>query len=89
MKMPSHPFCDVLLLDEDDDEEEDDMFFLLLCLAASSEETVPRASYHVRDRIEWDAHVAELSLEDNAFSSLYRMELVSFNKLCSLLKLCL
>ena len=64
MKMPSHPFCDLLLLDS----EEEDMFFVLLCVAAGSEETVPRASYHVRDRIEWDAHVAELSLEENAFS---------------------
>ena len=71
-----------LLMDDDDDEEDEEMTFLLLSAAADSSKR--RHSYYVRDRIEWDAHVAELEQEpEGAFYECYRMEPESFTKLCS------
>lgn len=76
-------FCD----DEDDDSDEDAIPFLLLLRAAAtkSKNSAPRAFFYVRDRLEWETHVAGLLLEAGAFLRLYRMQHSSFLKLCSLL----
>jgi hypothetical protein len=80
-----HPWH--FLSDDDDEEEEDeDMTMLLLCAAAIAEHSDTRASFYVRDRLEWEVHVTELLEEDHlAFYQLYRMQHASFMKLCSLI----
>ena len=90
------------LLDDDDDEEYDeDDIALFLLIEAYSEYTSSeirrvsgkaqcrqhRESYYVRERLEWDAHVAQLAEEGpHAFSRLYRIEPDSFAKLCTIIR---
>ena len=63
----------------------DDEIMLLLFAAATGDDH-PRPSFYVRDRLEWDTHVAKLFNEGpHSFSQLYCMEYGSFVKLCSLL----
>jgi hypothetical protein len=70
--------------DVDDEEEGTEEFLQLLVTAAASNEE--RVLYHVRDRMVWNEHVADL-LEEGplAFTQYYRMSLESFNRLCLLL----
>jgi hypothetical protein len=71
------------LMDDDEDDEEDDA--LLVMILASVPLEKKRASFHVRDRLEWDRHVAQLENEGpRAFLALYRMDHQSITKLCSL-----
>jgi hypothetical protein len=50
------------LMDDDEDDEEDDT--LLVMILASVPLEKKRAFFHVRDRLEWDRHVAQLQNED-------------------------
>lgn len=82
----SSSFYDFLMDDDDDDEDDQHrstiLLLLLACLAAQY--STPRPQFYVRNRLEWNAHVAELHQESpQAFRQLYRMSLQSFNKLCS------
>ena len=68
----------------DDDEFEHHQGVLLIFLAALRPSGTVRERFYVRNRIEWDDHVAELQMESpQAFSQLYRMNLRTFNELCS------
>jgi len=72
------------LMEDDSDDEDQQRVKLLIFLAAISNDYTSRKTYYVRDRIEWDAHVAKLNFESpKAFLQMYRMDLASFNKLCS------
>jgi DDE superfamily endonuclease len=71
------------LMDDDEDGEEDDS--LLVMILASVPLEKKRASFYVRNRLEWDSHVAQLEQEGPyACLAMYRMDLQSFTKLCSL-----
>ena len=73
-----------LLFDDDDDEDDLHDTGILFVLLYLSQKGAPRMSYHVRDRIEWGRHVEVLGRESPlAFQKVYRMNLVSFNKLCA------
>jgi hypothetical protein len=81
-----------LLIDDESEEDEEDAFVVALASAAVasslSDDTTPRKrqrpSFFVRDRIEWDLHVAELIDEGpHAFPRMYRMSHEAFVKLCS------
>ena len=87
-------FFQRLVEDDDDDEDDDDIALFSLLDATSSERQTtgkverrpPRASFYVRERLEWDAHVAELAEEGpQAFSRLYRVQPQTFATLCSLI----
>jgi hypothetical protein len=49
------------LMEDDEDDEEDDA--LLVMILASVPLEKKRASFHVRDRLEWGCHVAQLENE--------------------------
>ena len=50
--------------DEDEEDEDDDDDFIVFAAAAEEESSRnPPASFHVRDRLEWEEHVAQLMLE--------------------------
>ena len=71
--------------DEDSNEEEDHLLFMT-ALASVPPEKSSRASFYVRERLEWDRHVVQLENEGpRAFHALYRMHHPSFVKLCSLI----
>ena len=75
--------------DEDEEAEEDELLLVLaLCTGRGSRKRLGTESVvFVRDRIEWDQHVAALQQEGKgSFRRLYRMELESFVKLCSILE---
>ena len=81
-------FWDFLVDDEDEEDEEDEFIVILAAAAASSSSHSPtkrrRPNFFVRERIEWDAHVAALVEEGpHAFPRMYRMSYESFVKLCS------
>jgi hypothetical protein len=88
-------FFQRLVEDDDDDNNDDDIALLLLLDATSSERQATgnvggrrpqRASFYVREQLEWDAHVAELAEEGpQAFSQLYRVQPQTFATLCSLI----
>jgi len=81
-RQQSNVFHDFLM--EEDDETSDSEVALLLFLAAMASHVHSRPNYYVRNRIEWNTHVAELHMESpQAFYQLYRMNLESFNRLCS------
>lgn len=69
--------------DSDSDEESDEEALFVFSLAALSSTSSPD-QFHVRCRVKWESHVAELLEEPNAFFKLYRMTYPSFQKLCSL-----
>lgn len=80
-----------LLIDDEDEEDEEDEFIVVLASAAvalsASDETPHkrhRPNFYVRDRLEWDLHVANLIDEGpHAFPRMYRMSHEAFVKLCS------
>jgi len=42
-----------------------------------------RPTFHLRKRIEWETHIEELAVEGpDAFQKMYRMEYITFMKLC-------
>ena len=77
--------------DDDDDDYDDDVALFALVGAYSSEMSSKncvqrRASFYVRDRLEWETHVAQLAEEGpQAFSRMYRLQPQTFAKLCSIL----
>ncbi len=74
-------------MENDSDDEEEQHVRFLIYLATIAARHTPRKQYHVRNCIEWDEHVATLQLKSpRAFLQMYRMEISSFNKLCSWLE---
>ncbi len=58
---------------------------MIVFLAAAAAANNLRPLYNVRDRLDWDSHVAKLFQEGPlAFYRQYRMGYASFVKLCSL-----
>ena len=81
-----HPdyFNNLLYGDDSEDDEEDENAIILFLAAAS--ENRHRARCYVRDRLDWNNHVATLFEEGQMeFYHQYRMEYASFVRLCSLL----
>ena len=57
-------FISYLMEDDDDDDDDDEDNFLIAAVAAvASQEEVARASFHIRNRLEWDHHIAQLEQE--------------------------
>lgn len=77
------------LFDSDEEEEDniiDDDFIVFAAAAEEESSRNPPASFHVRDRLEWEEHVAQLMLEgESSFSRMYRMSYESFQELARLL----
>jgi hypothetical protein len=90
------------LLGDDTDDDYDANFLLLTIIASvvqrqrqelkarmlstTEEPSKTRKSFYVRDRLEWDNHVRELTKEGPiAFCRLYRMQHSSFVKLCQII----
>ena len=74
------------LMEDDDDDSDEQLGYFLIFLSTLASKYSPRPSFFVRNRIEWNTHVTELFLESSrSFYQLYRMNLPSFNKLCSLI----
>ena len=77
--------------DDDDDYDDDVALFALVGAYCSSEMSSKncvqrRASFYVRDRLEWETHVAQLAEEGpQAFLRMYRLQPQTFTKLCSIL----
>ena len=83
MEDQNDDFYNFLMDDDSDDENEQRVRFLIFLTTIAAKGT-PRQKFFVRDRIEWDAHVDTLHTESpTAFLQAYRMNLASFNKLCS------
>jgi hypothetical protein len=74
--------------EEDEAEEEEVLFLASLCSASGSHKVLgSKSEVFVRDRLEWDEHVAALQQEGNgSFRRMYRMDVESFVKLCSMLE---
>lgn len=84
MSQESDTYYNSLIEDDDDDARSKKRVKILILLAFAASQSIPRESFHVRDRLEWNAHVNELHMESpQAFYQLYRMNLASFNKLCA------
>jgi hypothetical protein len=78
-------FMDYLLFDNEENEEED-MDLMIIAAVATTAPTKQRISFFVRDRIEWEEHVAKVVSEgESAFARLYRMSHGSFTKLCNII----
>jgi DDE superfamily endonuclease len=78
-------YLDYLLSETESEEEEgEEIAYIFVCAAAA--ESSLRQSAVVRERLDWDSHVAKLLDEGSlSFHRQYRMELSSFIKLCNLL----
>ena len=80
---------DLLFNSDSDDEMEDELVAVSAAVSycvSAGEEAGERASFYVRDRLEWSQHVQQLMSESgDAFSRVYRMKYASFNKLCSII----
>jgi hypothetical protein len=69
--------------EEEEAEEEDDDATMIILAAIAVSDKKSRASFYVRDRLEWEAHVEELLGEGPLdFCNMYRMEHESYVKLC-------
>lgn len=86
-------FLNSLLFDnsseEDEEEEEEELFFLAaLCTGRGSSNRLGiKSVVFVRDRLEWEEHVAALQKEaSGSFRRMYRMDIESFVKLASMLE---
>ena len=79
------------LLADDFDQEEEEKDFLVIAAATttwlSQQHTTTIRKFYVRDRMEWERHVATLEKESPlAFNSMYRMSFASFMKLVGLVE---
>jgi len=77
------------LLDDSDEEKSSKQDFILACVLVSEylNEKKERPAFYLRKRIEWEKHIEELSVEGpEAFQKLYRMEYVTFMKLCDIIR---
>ena len=63
---------DDLDTDSDDESEEDGLFFLIF-VASIVRRMKQKKPFHVRPRVDWDHHVAQLLAEPNGFYKLYRV----------------
>jgi DDE superfamily endonuclease len=78
-------FFDSLLSDSEDDEDNCSNLMIIAAVISTASKK-QRISFFVRDRIEWEDHVAKLLSEgESAFARMYRMSHGSFTKLCSIL----
>lgn len=74
--------------DEEDDEEDIELTSntVLGVILAAGESRRSSDTFYVRDRMEWNLHVASLLNEGNdSFRRMYRMEFESFTNLCAML----
>ena len=68
----------------EEEEDSDHKLLTAIIVAVSCLHKRRRPNYHVRDRIEWDNYVHQLTLEgDETFVRMYRMPYASFKKLCT------
>jgi hypothetical protein len=69
---------------EDDNLLRGDLLKIILYIATKYDND-ERSSFYTRDRCQWERHVQELRNE-GAFSRMYRMSIIAFNKLCLMLE---
>jgi DDE superfamily endonuclease len=81
-----YQYWQTLLASDTDSDEDDNEAALFVFVLAAAEDEEMQDNFHVRYRLQWDCHVAELSNEPNAFYKLYRMSYQSFVKLCCLIR---
>ena len=73
--------------DDNDEKEEEDVHLVVVLSVLLSHRKLSRSRVYVRNRLEWHVHVNNLRQQSpDAFEKMYRMSLISFNKLCSLIK---
>ena len=75
-------------VNDSDEEQEEDEDMLLACILVSEylEEKEEGPKFYVRERIAWEKHMAELTVEgEEAFQRLYTMNYSVFLKLCSII----
>jgi hypothetical protein len=79
--MDNYPFVD------EHEEEEDQQSAIVLVAALFFLQNTFRSNVYVHNRIDWQFHVYTLQQESpDAFERMYRMSLISFDKLCLMIR---
>jgi len=70
----------------EEQEEDEEMLLAYLLAREYLSEKEERPTFYLRNIMEWERHIAELTAEGNdAFQQIYRMEYSSFLKLCTII----
>ena len=88
MSLQSSLSTEIDLLDDSDEEKEAKKDLLLACVLVGEylSERKARPTFYVRERIEWEKQIQDLSVEGpEAFQKMYRMEYSTFKKLCDII----